>query len=81
MTIKRIKLLIEIAEFNNGKADKALKQLFPPGKVIVFRAGKMKENHNAEVIWSRVWSMYAEIRIKNLFTNKERTITLDDVVS
>lgn len=58
----------------------AMEKIFPKGKKIIFKRDEMKYEAPAVVIWARMINGWAELRITNTKTNKDRTISFCDVV-
>ena len=75
ISLQEVKDLYEKVHDVRYAANKAMAEMFVPGREIVFSRGNMRDNHNAEVI---VCSCN-RIKIKNLFTGKVRWIDLTDV--
>ncbi len=72
-------VIAEYIKLENKKTyfSRMTKDFFKEGKEIVFRSGNMKSNHNAMVIAV----CGPRIKIRNMFTNKERWIFITDVIA
>jgi len=78
--LKKIRRKIEAIDIAQDKVTSLMREVFPEGKEIVFKRSGMKREANAIVVWARMINSYAEIRIVNTRTGKDRTISFSDVV-
>jgi hypothetical protein len=78
--LKIIQRKIKAVQNAQDDVNSAMGKIFPEGKKIVFKRDNMRHEAPAVVIWAQMINGWAELRITNTKTNKDRTISLSDVV-
>jgi hypothetical protein len=78
--LKMIQRKIEIAQNAQNDVTSAMKKIFPAGKEITFKRNNMKQGHLANVVWAQMINGFAELRVRNMQTGKDRTISFNDVL-
>ena len=79
-TLTGLTLIIDEVDRVQGVAHTMMRRIFPFGREIYFRRGNMKESALGKVLWARMIQGSAELRVTNLYTGKDRTISFNDVV-